>query len=474
MSRCLVIMAVLGAAVPICLMGDVTHLVVTGRVASAGSQNPVTEGVVELRWPGHDDTFKPLTAPLREDGSYMVDAMVPLETVPADELTITVMAPGYDLIEQPLPAGWQEAEQAGVTVDFELPASTLNGILDIFSCCVLTWSVLTVMLPAFLLGAAITAFVPSQYLLNLLGPQAPKHKAYGAAVSSGMVLSLCSCNVVPLFVSIWQSGAGTGPAFAFLYAGPAINVVAMVFTAQVIGLPIGIFRVVSVAVMSLVVGLLMARVFGARKRQDISGLAVASMGPDMTTVALLLGGLFYLLIIGAFEMPVLVRWGLTAPGLAVIAWLMVSSRLTRDHLVLWARQTGNLLMKVIPILLPAILIIGWLAQITPLSATRWLSGNNSLPANAAAAWFGSLMYFPILTEVPFAKTLLKVMGVGIGPAMALLLTAPGLSLPGMIIVGREIGWRRLLVYVICVVTLATFTGMLFGSEWGAYICSCRL
>ncbi len=448
-------------------------LAVRGSVVKAGSSRPVTEGTVELRWPGHEDRLKPVTAPLREDGSYLLEASFEAGTIPVQELTVTASGRACELQEKPLPPGAAAAAGAMHVVDFGLKSATLNGILDIFHCCILTWGILTVMLPAFLLGAAITAFVPSQTVMNLLGPGAPRLKAYGAAIGSGMVLSLCSCNVVPLFAGIWRRGAGTGPAFAFLFAGPAVNPVAIIFTCQVIGVPMGVFRTLAVGVLAVVVGVIMARVFGdvPKDRPTSAPLPTLSLGPSPRVTAVLVGLLLYLLVVGAFTLPL--GWRLLTTLPAALAIILVSATcLGRDNALSWLKETWQLVRLVVPILLPAVLIIGLLALYTPLTVTRWMSGNNGFGATLAAAVFGALMYFPILTEVAFAKAMLKVMGMGVGPAMALLLTAPGLSLPGMIIVWREIGWKRLAVYVISLTLMATLAGVFFGSEWGTYICSC--
>lgn len=467
--------------VPLCLFAAGSLLAsgpalrLHGEVNRAVTRSSLAEGKIELRLPGYEDRFAARVAPLREDGSY--ELLLPFADLPErpGDLTLTALSPGFTPLELPLvfPEGTGMPEE--LRVDFTLSASTLDGVLDIFACCVLSWSVLTVMLPAFLLGAAISAFVPSQHILRFLGPAAPRPLAYGAAIASGMVLGLCSCNVVPLFISIWAGGAGIGPAFAFLYAGPAINLVGIAFTARVIGLGIGLYRVVSVALISLVVGLVMARVFGERQdRKDAAGkLGLVHFGPSGRVTATLLGLLLYLLIVGSFEPGLFWTLVLFLPGVGGVVLLAVFG-LGKEHCRTWGRETWGLSMKVIPILIPAVLLIGFAAQQVPLTATRWLSGSNGFSRNLAAALFGSLMYFPILTEVPFVKAMLKIMGMSIGPGMALLLTAPGLSLPGMVIVGRDIGWRRLAVYVGCIVLLAAFTGWFFGSEWGEYICNCLL
>ena len=447
-----------------------------GSVSRAVTRGTIGEGKVELRLPGHEDSFPSRFAEIQSDGTY--ELAIPLAELPRrhEDLTLSVLADGFAPSETPVPFPEGVGLPEELRLDFVLATSTLDGVLDIFSCCVLSWSILTVMLPAFLLGAAITSFVPSQCVLRLLGPKAPQPQAYGAAIASGMVLSLCSCNVVPLFVSIWAGGAGIGPAFAFLYAGPAINLVSIAFTCRVIGMGIGLFRVVAVALVALIVGLLMARIFGERKDGPLpaaTAVGTLSLGPSGRTTGAILALLLYLLVLGSFELRLVSALLLGGPALLALA-LVCALGLARDHWFLWGRQTGSLLMKVIPILLPAVLIIGIAAQHVPLTATRWLSGSNGPARNLVAAAFGSFMYFPILTEVPFVKTMLKVMGMGIGPGMALLLTAPGLSLPGMLIVVREIGGKRLCVYVATIMALAAATGWFFGSEWGAYLCNCQL
>lgn len=466
----LVLLVVMALALP---ASELQTLVVRGSVAKAGGNRPVTAGTVELRWPSHEDAFAPVTVPIREDGSYLIDARIDPSVVPPRELTVTAMGRACELTEKPLLESAGVLSSGPVRVDFQVKSSTLNGILDIFHCCILTWGILTVMLPAFLLGAAITAFVPSQSVLNLMGPQAPRYQAYGAAVGAGIVLSLCSCNVVPLFAGVWRRGAGTGPAYAFLYSGPALDLVPIIFTCQVIGLPFGVFRTLAVAVISVVVGLIMVRVFG-ENRGGVTGsapLPVLSMGPSPRVTATLVGLLLYLLVAGSFKLPLLERLLLLGPaGVALIILAVLG--LGRDNTLLWMKETWNMVRLVVPVLLPAVLIIGFLALRTPLTVTRFMSGNNGFTANLGAAVFGALMYFPMMTEVAFTKAMLKVMGMSVGPAMALILTAPGLSLPGMIILRKVVGWQRLLVYAGSVTLLAAAAGALFGSEWGTYICSC--
>jgi uncharacterized protein len=470
-NRLLVLLALLGL---VSLAADQQSVVVRGSVVTGGRSRPVTDGSVELRWPGHEDVFKPVTVPLREDGSYLLDATYDASKVPLRELTVSATGRACELQEMPLPTAGTGSSAGTLVVDFRLKSSTLNGILDIFHCCILTWGVLTVMLPAFLLGAAIAAFVPSQYILSLLGPEAPRYKAYGAAVGAGIVLSLCSCNVVPLFAGIWRRGAGNGPAFAFLYSGPALDLVPIIFTCQVIGLPFGVFRTLAVSVIAVTVGVIMVRAFGDTRGEGAGAapLPMIATGPSRRVTVTLVALLFYLLIVGSLKLPLTSRLLTIGPaGLAIVALAVFG--LGRESTLLWMKETWGMVRLVVPVLLPAVLIIGFLAMHTPLTVTRWMSGNNSLLANFGAAAFGSLMYFPMLTEVAFTKAMLKVMGMGVGPAMALILTAPGLSLPGMIILRKVVGWKRLIVYTSAVTVLATLAGLFFGSQWGTYICSCK-
>ena len=102
--------------------------------------------------------------------------------------------------------------------------------------------VILCLIPAFFIAGAIACFVSQAAVMKYLGAGAKKVLAYGVASVSGSILAVCSCTVLPLFASIWKRGAGLGPAIAFLYSGPAINVLAIVLTARVLGFGIGVAR----------------------------------------------------------------------------------------------------------------------------------------------------------------------------------------------------------------------------------------
>jgi len=350
----------------------------------------------------------------------------------------------------------------------------LGEVIDIFSCCIFTWNALTTMLPAFFLAGAIAAFVSSASVVKYLGPRAKKPVAYGTAAVSGCVLSLCSCNVVPLFVSIYRCGAGLGPATTFLYAGPAINVLSLIWVIRVIGWPIGIWRAVAVPVLALLIGLLMAWLFARQECTRTDDLYYGdetgkAAGPLLALVGLLLASV----VLGGLDnLAFGVRLGLVAGVFAVIAGVL-RRWFTPAEVRNWLGHTWKLVKLVLPILLPAVFVIGILSRYVPLNWVYGLVGRNTLPSIFGATVFGSLMYFPILTEVPFVKMFLQ-LGMGVGPGLALLLTGPGLSLPGMLIVRKVLGTQRLLAYVGLLILLVTLTGWLFSAFIGDYICPCTL
>lgn len=356
---------------------------------------------------------------------------------------------------------------------------TLNGIVDVLSCCIFNVKLLTTMLPAFLLAGAVTAFVPAATMLRYLGPQAPRLKAYAAAAGTGVVLALCSCNVVPLFVGIYRRGAGIGPAFTFLFAGPAINIVSAVYVIQVVGLGAGLWRIVSVPVIAVIVGLLMSFVFrrGEQARQDgLSAQGTPSADGAGSAVWLLLALLLAMVAFGAANIPpVYQAVGMVLLG-AITAVVFLRGFAHSDFIE-WMRETLGLVKLVIPVLVPALLLIAFAAShISIVWIDRWLNadvGNGlaMLRVTLLADIFGMLMYFPILSEVAFTKAFLQ-SGMSIGPGMAILLTGAGLSLPGAIILAREIGWQRVAAYMGLIVLLTAASALLFVSQVGQYICAC--
>lgn len=376
------------------------------------------------------------------------------------------------------------------------PEDALLGVVDVFKCCVLSWKAVTTMLPAFLLGGAIAAFAPTGLILRYLGARSNQPRAYLTAAASGILLSLCSCNVIPLFTSIYRRGAGTGPAFTFLFAGPAINVVAMIFTFQIIGFHLGIWRAIGVPVLAVIVGLLMTLIFGkhesARAEAALKAADAHETGLSWRLVALF-AVLLATVVFGSWQTDIAVKraeaglpgaWNMLIIGMTALTLLLVALALKafeRHERRAWLHETWALVKLVIPVLLPAVIVIGLIATYIDVKLVYSLVGNVAdgsgfWPTLRPILWadlFGEVMYFPILTEVAFTKAFLK-LGMDVGPALALLLTGPGTSLPGFIIVARAIGWRKALVFELLLILTTTAYAFIFSSKIGEYICACMM
>ncbi|GBC98149.1 Putative two-component membrane permease complex subunit SMU_747c [bacterium HR17] len=366
----------------------------------------------------------------------------------------------------------------------------LADAVDIFQCCILTWDFLPVVLPAYLLAGAIAAFVPIDKVLRYLNLRARQWLAYLAGIFTGFIVSVCSCNIVPLGASIYRRGAGVGPAFAFLYAGPGLNLVALVWTFQVFGGVFGLWRLGGAIVTSLVIGIVMALLF----RSEQTRAAQPALATDGGTVEFALSELgqryphrswfvvaclMVLLILGAKGLP----WAVRIPALvgctAALIWAF-SKWFEPYEVKEWLWESWRFMKMTLPILVPAVLLIAFIARKVPL---EWFAttaegqkpflflGDNSLRATFLASVFGSVMYFPILTEIPFVKAFLK-QGMGVAPAMAILLGGPGTSLPGAILIARFFGWKKMLVYEILEIGMNTLVAYSFGRLFGDYKCPC--
>jgi len=342
--------------------------------------------------------------------------------------------------------------------------------------------VLTCLVPAFFIAGAISVFVSQASVMKYLGPKANKILAYSVASVSGTILAVCSCTVLPLFAGIYNRGAGLGPASAFLYSGPAINVLAIILTARVLGMEIGVARAVGAVAFSVIIGLLMAFFFRGEERERAANgeLAMASADPPgrpLWKTSLYLLSMVLILIfatwgkpktpVGFYEAVYSVHWYLVGACLIGLG-LMLRSWFSKEELKEWVGATWIFSKQILPLLLGGVLVAGFLlgrpgidAGIIPSRFVEGLVGGNSLWANLFASVSGALMYFATLTEVPILQGLMG-SGMGKGPALALLLAGPALSLPSMIVIRSIVGTKKMLVYVSLVVVMATVTGLLFG------------
>ena len=341
--------------------------------------------------------------------------------------------------------------------------------------------VLTCLIPAFFIAGAIAVFVSQASVLKYFGSQASKILSYSVASVSGTVLAVCSCTVLPLFAGIYTRGAGIGPATAFLYSGPAINVLAIVLTARILGWQMGLARAIGAVLFAVVTGLLMAFIF---RKDDAARTAGQIYLPDQGEKGrtLLQEGLFMLilvliLIFAAFARPAegstgvwpfifAIKWYMTA-GLLITLGIMLKYWFIKNERLTWVQSTWGFMKQIFPLLGAGVLVAGFLLgrpghqALIPEHYIQSLVGGNSIWANLFASVAGALMYFATLTEVPILQGLMGA-GMGNGPALALLLAGPALSLPNMLVIGGVMGVKKTAVFCSIIVILSTVAGMLYG------------
>lgn len=344
--------------------------------------------------------------------------------------------------------------------------------------------VLFCLIPALFIAGAIANFVSQASVLKYFSAQANKWLSYAVASVSGTVLSVCSCTVLPLFAGIYQRGAGLGPAIAFLYSGPAINILAIILTARVLGWQLGLARAVGAVLFSVVIGLIMAYLYRREEKSradavaDRMAAALAQREVRTGTQTLLyFVTMVAILVFAAWSKPAeatgfwaavyQVKWYLTVSFLLILAY-MVRKWFHRDEISSWMDATYGFALQILPLLFAGVFVAGLLmgrpGTDAGLIPSRWVEvavGGNSLRANLVASVAGALMYFATLTEVPVLQGLIG-SGMGQGPALALLLAGPALSLPSMLVIRSVIGTKKMLTYVALVVVMATISGMVFG------------
>lgn len=343
--------------------------------------------------------------------------------------------------------------------------------------------VLFCLVPAFFIAGAIAVFVNQAAVMKYFGAQAKKILSYSIASISGTILAVCSCTVLPLFAGIYKRGAGIGPATAFLYSGPAINVLAIILTARVLGPELGISRAVGAILFSVIIGLVMAFIFRKEEKERNEKAINFALGAEESLRPLWKNAIYFLtlvliLIFAAWGKPVepvgfwnfvfQIKWYLTIILLALLAW-QLWQWFKKDELSQWFNQTWFFAWQILPLLFGGILVAGFLmgrpntdAGIIPSSWIQTAVGGNSVWANLFASITGALMYFATLTEVPILQGLIG-SGMGKGPALALLLAGPALSLPNMLVIRGVMGTKKTLTYIVLVVIMATISGLIYGT-----------
>jgi uncharacterized protein len=342
--------------------------------------------------------------------------------------------------------------------------------------------VLLCLVPAMFIAGAITVFLNQQAVLRYLGPDANRFTAYGVASVSGAILAVCSCTVLPIFKGIYKKGAGLGPAVAFLYSGPAINILAIVLSAKVFGWKMGLARAVGAVLFSIIIGLVMAFIYrkdDARRAADARMFAAPdekparSLGQMIVYMASMIGILVFVNWASSqggsavWDAIYGVKWWITGAFALVLAYTVIRW-FNRDERLDWVVSTRDFSLQILPLLFGGVLVAGFLLgrpghdALIPTAWIAGLLGGNSVFANLLASVAGALMYFATLTEIPIIQGLLGA-GMGQGPALALLLAGPSLSLPSILVIGGELGWKKTATYVGLVVGLSTLAGLGFGA-----------
>jgi hypothetical protein len=380
--------------------------------------------------------------------------------------------------------------------------------------------VILCLLPAFFIAGAIGIFVSQNSVMKYLGPNSNKTLAYGVGSVSGSILAVCSCTILPLFSGIYMMGAGLGPAIAFLYSGPAINVLAIILSGKVLGVDIALARAIGAIVFSVVIGLVMAYIYRKEERAKMeSAFSIPNSDeqrPLWKTIvffAILIGILIFsnwakpdvnegfwfsifslkwyiTIVLSIIFSVILILWynanWLKILIVAVIVYistyffqnpsipfgigilgLTYVTMTGNDELKHWFESTWTFAKQITPLLFAGVLFAGFMLGrpghegIIPSSWINGLVGGNSLLANLISSVVGVFMYFATLTEIPIVQGLMG-SGMGKGPALALLLAGPALSLPSMLVIRSVIGTKKTIVYVLLVIIFSTIVGFLFG------------
>jgi uncharacterized protein len=397
--------------------------------------------------------------------------------------------------------------------------------------------VILCLLPAFFIAGVIAVFVSQGSVLKYFGANAKKWLAYTVASVSGTILAVCSCTILPLFSSIHKRGAGLGPAIAFLYSGPAINILAIILTARILGFEMGVARVIGAVVFAIVIGLLMSLIYrkeeNQKKEEQMNIQAPPEKRPMWQTslhffiLVLILvfanwgspahddtsslwfyiwsykwyiTGFFSLFLIYTLIKVLKIKWQWVMGATAItIASVFLSNHFISDPKLIpllpmlvgiaslsvitlydkrdpenreWTLSTWEFTKQIMPLMAIGVIIAGFLLGSThddvkipgvvPNEWVSWAVGGNSLASNFFASIIGAFMYFATLTEVPILHGLIT-NGMGKGPALALLLAGPSLSLPNMLVIRGVIGTKKTIVYVSLVIVMATISGLIYGS-----------
>ncbi|MCP1714264.1 uncharacterized membrane protein YraQ (UPF0718 family) [Methanocalculus alkaliphilus] len=329
--------------------------------------------------------------------------------------------------------------------------------------------VLTCLIPAFFIAGGIAAFIKKEAIMRYFSPYAKKPVAYGIASVSGTVLAVCSCTILPIFAGLFKRGSGIGPAITFVYAGPAINILAVVYTAKVLGFDIGLARAVFAIILAIAIGLIMAVLF--RSDDEATKRKMAAMPPAPASdderprwiVPLFFILLIGILIVGTAAIDWMIKFPILYALTLGVAYLLIY-HFERDEVTEWGWETWDLTKKIVPILLIGTFALGMLAFFLPPETFAPYFGESTLQANLLASFVGTILYMPTLLEVPVIGTTFGYTSgmMAQGPALALLLSGPTVSLPSLLVISRIMGMKKTVVYAGIVIIFSALAGFGYG------------
>jgi len=324
--------------------------------------------------------------------------------------------------------------------------------------------VLTCLIPAFLLAGAMVSFISKEVIIRYLGYTTNKLKSFSLASFASFFIAACSCTVIPVGGGIYYQGAGIGPAFIFLWVAPAANILAIIYTGTILGAKMVSSRIVSAIFMGFVVGAVMSIVFRKEESKRIQAVidektSIISKRDFILLILILMSllGPNYIIQKGPYSYKVIV-WSIASLATFAYAFKVKPFAEIRK----WLKESWWFVKIIFPLLLLGVFIIGIIGKLLPQEIIqKWLGGSGIL-ASFLATLMGQIMYFATMTEAPFVDTLIK-LGMGKGPALALLLTGPGMSLPNMLAIAKVFGVKKASVYVLLIMILGTFVGWFFGN-----------
>ncbi len=322
--------------------------------------------------------------------------------------------------------------------------------------------VLTCLVPAFFIAGAIGVFIKKEKVIKYLGHEAKKYVSYGIASVSGSILAVCSCTILPLFAGIRKRGAGLGPAITFLFSGPAINIAAMFLTISVLGVDIGLARIIAAIFLSILLGISMSLIF----REKVKKGEFMVTETEESRISNITLTFFFLLMVGilvvnGLQIDSFVKY--MTMGLFTFAVVGIVLLKFKDHIAKkWLNETWGFAKVLLPLLFIGVFVAGFIMPLLPESLIEGLVGSNTIVGNLVGSVFGAFMYFSTLTEIPILQALMA-KGMSNGPALALLLAGPSLSLPNMLVVRKVLGNKKTFVYVLLVIVYSTIAGLILGN-----------